>query len=150
MEKMMNTLQTKYKKSLDAIATLKTAIDDMQNVDTIAKKAEEYPEKIYKTFRDSMIQRFEYTFDLTWKYLAAYLENEGRKLEIKTPKSIFRESLKTKHLDDVQVRLAIQMVDHRNLSTHGYDEELIESICKQIPKYYELMKTVLERTVVKE
>ncbi len=94
-----------------------------------------------------MVQRFEYTFDLTWKYFGMYLETEGRKLEIKTPKAVFREALKTKHLSEDEVRLAIQMVDHRNLTTHGYDEELIETISEQIPKYYKLMENILLKTI---
>ena len=148
MEKITERLQKKYKKASDALATLKTALDDMQNVDRIAKSANESPDKIYKTFRDSSVQRFEYTFDLTWKYLGEYLAAEGSKVEIKTPKAIFREALKTKHLSEVEVRLAIQMVDHRNLTTHGYDEQLIESISEQIPKYYRLMETILQRTSI--
>ena len=38
------------------------------------------------------------------------------------------------------------MVDDRNLTTHGYDEKLIEEICKQIPEYYRLMELVLQKT----
>ena len=149
MEKRIENLQKKYKKASDALLTLKTALDDMKNVDRIAKSANEYKDKIYKTFRDSLVQRFEYTFDLTWKYLGEYLEAEGRKVEIKTPKAIFRETLKTKHLSEVEVRLAIQMVDHRNLTNHGYDEELVESISEQILKYYQLLEGILQRTLIK-
>ncbi|KKQ12192.1 MAG: Nucleotidyltransferase substrate binding protein, HI0074 family [candidate division TM6 bacterium GW2011_GWF2_36_6] len=148
MEKITIALQNKGKKALDAIATLKMALDDMKSVDRIAQSAGECPKKIYKTFRDSLVQRFEYTFDLTWKYLGEYLKREGRKIEIETPKAIFRESLKTKHLSDDEVRLAIQMVDHRNLTTHGYDEQLIEYICEQISRYYTLLESILQRTAI--
>ena len=144
----MNVLQVKYKKTLDALAKLELAIEDMKKVDSIAKSANEYPENIYKTFRDSLVQRFEYTFDLTWKFIGGYIEAEGRKLEIKTPKAIFRETLKSKHLSEFEVRLAIEMVDHRNLTTHGYDGQLIENISEQIPKYCDLMKNILNRVKI--
>jgi nucleotidyltransferase substrate binding protein (TIGR01987 family) len=141
-----NRLEEKYKKASDALATLKTALDDMSKVDSIAQKSGEYPENIYKTFRDSLIQRFEYTFDTTWKYLCAFLEAEGRILEIKTPKAVFREAFKAHYLDENGVREAIAMVDNRNLTTHGYNETLIEDISKHIESYYSLMEELLKKT----
>lgn len=145
MEQLKENLRKKYKKATDALSTLKAALENMKKVNKIAELSNEYPDNIYKSFRDSMIQRFEYTFDLTWKYLSEYLECEGRKVEIKTPKGTFRESLKAKILSEDEVRLAIQMVDHRNLSTHGYDEMLIESISTQIPEYCKLIENILKR-----
>jgi nucleotidyltransferase substrate binding protein (TIGR01987 family) len=142
----LEKLQSRYKKASDALLTLEQAIVNMGKVETIAKLSNEYPENIYKTFRDSLIQRFEYTFDVTWKYISEYLDFEGKKTEIKTPKNIFRECLKANLLSDEEVRLALQMVDHRNLTTHGYDEPLIESIVKQIPEYYQLLEKLLQKT----
>ena len=104
---------------------------------------QENQERIYRTFRDSVIQRFEYTFDTTWKYVSKFLQKEGRILQIKTPKAIFRECLKAKILSDDQVRLSIKMVDSRNLTTHGYDEELIEAIFSQIPLFINLLEYLL-------
>lgn len=132
-------LQKKHRKLFNALITLEEALNNMRKVEKIARSYNEYPENIYKIFRDSLIQRFEYTFDLAWKFLADYLESEGRKLELKTPKSIFRECLKSGILTEDEVRTAIKMVDHRNLTTHGYDEELIEAISEAIPSYYSLL-----------
>lgn len=139
-------LQTKYKKAVDALETLKEANRDIATARELAQCAHKDPEKVYKTYRDSLIQRFEYTFDSTWKYVGEYLQFEGRILEIKTPKAIFRESLKAKILSEAEVRHAIQMVDHRNLTTHGYDEKLIEEIVKNIPAYTKLLDDLLQRT----
>ena len=80
--------------------------------------------------------------------MSEYLQTEGRILSIKTPKAIFRECLKAKILSDNQVRQAIQMVDHRNLTTHGYDEELIEEISKKIPSYTALLEAILQSTKI--
>ena len=141
-------LQTKYEKALDALATLKEANDDITTAKELAQCAHKDPEKVYKTYRDSLVQRFEYTFDTTWKYLGEYIQFEGRTLAIGTPKTIFRESLKAKILSEAEVRSAIQMVDHRNLTTHGYDEQLIEEIVKSIPVYIKLLDDILQRTKI--
>jgi len=100
-------LQKKYKKAADSLAALKDALENIQNIHLIAQCAQQDPKKVYQTYRDSIIQRFEYTFDTTWKYLSEYLQSAGRVLDIKTPKTIFRESLKAKILSGNEVRQAI-------------------------------------------
>lgn len=141
-------LQKKYDKALNALQSLQKAITITNKVDEFAKCTNLDPEEIYKTFRDSLIQRFEYTFDVTWKYLSEYLQFSGRTLAIKTPKSIFRECLKANILSANDVRLAIEMVDQRNLTTHGYDEPLIEEISKNIPNYFTLLEHIVLRTKI--
>lgn len=146
MEPIKERLANKYKKATDALKTLKESYTDLQNIDSFARCTDKDPQKIYRTYRDSMIQRFEYTFDTTWKYLGEYLQSEGRTLEPKTPKAIFRESLKAGLVSEAGARSALAMVDHRNLTTHGYDEELIEEISKHIPEYIKLLEAVLKQT----
>jgi hypothetical protein len=38
---------------------------------------------------------------------------------------------------------------HRNETTHGYDEPLIEEISKNIPAYATLLSSILDRTKIK-
>jgi len=139
-------LLQKYSKAEAVLATLTEGLSDIKDVEKLAACAQTSPEKLYKTFPDSIVQCFEYTFDLTWKYVSEYLQFQGRTVEIKMPKSIFRECLKAKLLYDAQVRLAIEMVDHRNLTTHGYDEKIIEEISKSIPEYRNLLEDILDIT----
>ncbi|PKN03433.1 hypothetical protein CVU75_02225 [Candidatus Dependentiae bacterium HGW-Dependentiae-1] len=143
-------LQKKYKKAIDALATLQEALVDLNESQTLAQCAQRDPERLYKTFRDSLVQRFEYTFDTTWKYLGEYLPAQGRILEIKTPKAIFRECLKAKLLSEKEVIQAIKMVDHRNLTAHGYDELLVEEISGSIPVYAVLLGALLLRAKITE
>lgn len=142
-------LLNKYKKAINAFATLEEANNDIAFAKDFASCERKNPEKVYKVYRDSLIQRFEYTFDMTWKYVAEFLESEGRVIENKSPKGVFRECLKAKILSESEVRLAIIMVDHRNLSTHGYDEALIEEIVGHIPQYVILLQNILQRTRIK-
>ena len=141
-------LQKKYTKAIDALASLQEALSNMENVGNEAQCVRKNPEIVYKIYRDSLIQRFEYTFDVTWKHLSAYLQTEGRRLPVTTPKAVFRESFKLRILSEDDVRLALQMVEQRNLTTHGYDEALIEKIRQNIPAYYELLKNILEQTSI--
>lgn len=94
--------------------------------------------------RDASIQRFEYSFEAVWKAgQAVLLENFG--LELGSPKSVIRASLENGLLDEAQTRLALAMVDHRNLTSHTYNEALAEEIYAALPGYRGLLRTWLER-----
>jgi nucleotidyltransferase substrate binding protein (TIGR01987 family) len=85
--------------------------------------------------RDAVIQRFEFTFELTWKALQLYLEHGG--LECGSPratlKKAFAEALiQTPEEADVW----LQMLDDRNLASHAYDEALAQRIYQHIVQNY--------------
>jgi len=142
-------LRHKFDKASNALATLQESLQAIKKTKELAQCANQDPDTVYKIFRDSMVKRFEYTFDTNWKYVGEYLETEGRTIQPKTPKSIYRECLKAKIITDADVRLALEMVDHRNLTTHAYDEAVVEEICKRIPEYAQLFETILTSTKIK-
>jgi nucleotidyltransferase substrate binding protein (TIGR01987 family) len=89
--------------------------------------------------RDAAIQRFEYTFEATWKAAQIYLrEVEG--LEIGSPKGTIRLSLQVGVLDETEARLALAMVDDRNLTVHAYNEAIAEAIAQRLAEYARLMR----------
>lgn len=142
----MDNLTTKYNKTLEALATLEEAIDNLKKISPISLKSGEPFTLIEKIFHDSLIQRFEYTFDSTWKYMLLFLEKiSGLTLDLKAPKPIFRTCLKTGLLNEKNTELAIKMVDHRNSTTHHYDAAMAREIVQAIPSYYALLKGLLEK-----
>ena len=85
--------------------------------------------------RDAVIQRFEFTFELTWKTLKLYLERQG--LETGGPRQTFRKAfveglVPTAEEGDVWMR----MLEDRNLTVHTYDESLAEQIYQRIVSDY--------------
>jgi len=89
--------------------------------------------------RDAAIQRFEYTTEAVWKAAQLYLrEFEG--LELASPKSVIRASCQVGLLCDDDARLALAMVDDRNLTSHTYNEELAEQIYTRLASYAKLME----------
>jgi nucleotidyltransferase substrate binding protein (TIGR01987 family) len=88
--------------------------------------------------RDAAIQRFEYTFEATWKAAQIYLrEVEG--LEIGSPKGVVRLSLQAGVLDEVDARRALTMVADLNLTVHAYNEAIAEAIAQRLAEYASLM-----------
>lgn len=81
--------------------------------------------------RDSAIKRFEFTFDLSWKLIKAYLE-ENKGVVCVSPKGCFREAYRQGLLayDDFW----IEMTDMRNDAAHTYRESLAEEIYGRLPR----------------
>ena len=71
----------------------------------------------YEFFRDSTIQRFEFTVELMWKSIKKFLETrEG--LTCRSPKSCIREFFSTGYLSEGETLKLLQMVDDRNKTSH--------------------------------
>lgn len=94
--------------------------------------------------RDASIQRFEFTFELFWKLVKAYLlEIEG--IDCNSPKSCFRGLLNTGTASADEVELLLNMTDHRNLTSHLYDEGTSDEVFAKIPEYFKLMDAIAKR-----
>ncbi len=74
--------------------------------------------------RDSVIQRFEFCFELAWKMLRLKLLDEG--IEASTPRTVIREAIGARMLQDVD-RWS-EMLQKRNETSHTYDEALAREV----------------------
>ncbi|MFH1541378.1 MAG: HI0074 family nucleotidyltransferase substrate-binding subunit [Elusimicrobiota bacterium] len=125
---MDNTLILKLKKFQKTLITLKEALDERKN----------------DLIRDSVIKRFEYTFELCWKTIKVFL-NEKFGIDIFSPKECFRELRKNKLISDEQTELLLRMTDDRNKIIHTYDEDFSDELYKKIKgDYYNLFKKIYE------
>ncbi len=146
----MEQLKTKYEFAKQAIKTLEQAAKDYREA---LKTPLNYhimdQATLVKYLRDATIQRFEYSFDVTWKYAKLYLEKElGVKFEQIGPAIIFRQCLKSRVLSESDVEQALEMIEDRNLTSHTYHEATAERVISSIPKYVTLLKHILHETNV--
>ena len=119
----MGRLKERIEVAVKALATL-TALPLGESVDDVV--------------RDAAIQRFEYTFEVVWKAAQLYLrEKEG--LEQGSPKGVVRACLQVGLLTEDESRLAMVMIDDRNLTVHTYNEELAQRIFSNLKDYAEFM-----------
>jgi len=111
--------------------------------EALSKTAENANKTEYPFFRDSTIQRFEFTLEIAWKSIKQFLlEQEG--IECRSPKGCVREFFGAGYLDESQASLMLQMIDDRNLATHTYHETLAEEIYADISSYYVLLVKIHE------
>lgn len=83
--------------------------------------------------RDGVIQRFEFTFELAWKSLQAYFDDEGTQ-GVNSPKGALREAYGGGLIQDEALWLA--MLRDRNMTAYLYDAELAAEIVHRIQEHY--------------
>jgi nucleotidyltransferase substrate binding protein (TIGR01987 family) len=89
--------------------------------------------------RDAAIQRFEYSFEATWKAARQFLiEREG--VDVASPKGVIRSSRDVALLSDEETLGAIAMTDDRNLTSHTYNEGLAEALATRLPAHAALLR----------
>ncbi len=80
---------------------------------------------------DGVIQRFEISFELTWKVLQKYAKYQG--LEVKSPREAFRVGGELGLIDNVEQWFGF--LYQRNLTSHVYDEKMARDILKELPAF---------------
>jgi len=110
--------------SLDkALKSLKKAIERSQ----AAPEDEE--------LRDAVIQRFEYSMDLSWKMIQRMLKEAGiQESEFRTKRDLFREGAKIGLLADPVKWFAYY--EARNLTSHSYDQKIAQLIYEETIHFF--------------
>jgi nucleotidyltransferase substrate binding protein (TIGR01987 family) len=108
-------------------------------ISTLSEALNEYEKDKTNTFvRDSCIQRFEYCYDMSKKFLIRYMKSISD-----DPMEIDREKLS----NIIRKAYTLGIVKHswdewdiyrenRNNTSHGYDEDIAISIVEQLPPFY--------------
>ncbi|MGF1584825.1 MAG: nucleotidyltransferase substrate binding protein [Bacteroidales bacterium] len=82
--------------------------------------------------KEGMIQRFEYTFELSWKTLKDYLESQG--LNVQFPRDVIKEAFSAGIIPDGEIWM--DMLDNRNLMSHTYQEEIFREVVENMHSKY--------------
>lgn len=80
-----------------------------------------------------LIKAFEYTYELSWLTLRDFLKGKG-KSDLYGSRDVFREAFSLEILEKGEVWM--EMIKHRNSTSHTYDEEMAEDILKVIVQDY--------------
>lgn len=94
--------------------------------------------------KNGQIQKFEYSVELCWKLVKAFL-SEHHGVETVSPKSAVKELFRVNLMDEHEYELFIQMIDDRNRLSHIYNEVFFNEIYSRLENYYDLMEKVLTK-----
>lgn len=89
--------------------------------------------------RAGLVQSFEFTFELAWKTLKDYLQEQG--MQVQFPRDTIKEAFKAELIEEGS--LWIEMLDKRNELTHTYNQEQATKAIQTIrKKYFPLIEQV--------
>jgi nucleotidyltransferase substrate binding protein (TIGR01987 family) len=132
----MERLKIRFDVFLKALKTLKKPIKTIKDIGK-----DDY---IYDMIRDSIIKRFEFTYETFWQLLKELLEEEF-KIFVVGPGNIFRESVRMKLIDEQELQICLEMGRDRNQTSHTYKEAVAEAIAKDIVQYSKTMSAIAKR-----
>ena len=123
---MDKTLTLKLKEFKQALNTLLKALKIRKN----------------ELVRDSVIKRFEYSYELLWKCTKIFLSDKYG-IAASSPKECFRTLKKMQLISEKDTELLLLMADDRNEVIHTYQEKFSKYLYKKINKnYYILMDKI--------
>jgi len=93
--------------------------------------------------RYSTIQRFEISFELCWKFLKAYLEEEHN-LSCTSPRTCFRAAFRNGVIDGDPFWIDLTVL--RNYTVHTYNEELADYVYTRLPETVIRFRALLNAT----
>jgi len=82
---------------------------------------------------DGTIQRFEFTFELSWKAMQKILRVK-EDIDVPSPKQTLQKAYRLEWIDDED--LWVRMLKDRNMTSHTYKQELAKEIYGRIKTYY--------------
>ena len=78
-----------------------------------------------------------------WKTLKAYLKiKEG--VDCRSPKGCIKDFFSAGYLNEEEVKILLEMVDDRNMTSYTYHEEVAEKIFKDLKVYIPVIEKLIK------
>lgn len=86
-------------------------------------------------FRAAIIQNFEVAYEMSWKFIKRFLQEntDGEEIASMTRKELFREAYKYKLIDNIEHWFAYHK--KRNETSHIYDEEVASEVFTNVETF---------------
>ncbi len=105
---------------------MESLLEDLQKANERLKEMEKYPDE--QVYQDAAIQRFEFTFELSWKLMQAIAVKNG--FTTYGPRNAIRNAAQLGLVNDVDEWF--KYLEFRNLTTHTYEEAVAEKVYQGI------------------
>ncbi len=102
-----------------------------------------------ETLKSGVIQKFEVAYELCWKFMKRWLENNvsGESVDGITRKELFRLSAESRLINDVEAWFKYN--EERNKTTHTYDGEKAETVYEAAICFAKDARILLQRLEAK-
>ena len=127
------------------LSSLKKAVDSMERAINVALALRtDSPKDEREDIRAGVIQNFEFTYELCWKFMKRWLEKngEGSSIDGVTRKELFRIAAERRLIDAVDVWF--QYSKSRNETAHTYDTDTAADVFEASKKFLGDAKQLLK------
>ncbi len=101
-------------------------------------------EIIVDTLKSGQIQKFEFSTELLWKTMKAFLFIiDG--LDVNSPKQVMKTWLEMNYCSYKEYESLIKIVDNRNKLSHLYKEEVFQQIWTMQPEMIKTFNSVMKK-----
>ena len=90
---------------------------------------------------DGTIKRFEFCFELSWKSIKAFLEEEG--MACNSPKGCLKEAYQFGLIENEEGWLSLLRA--RNLTAHVYNEKMAMEVYEEVRRHHGEIRALLNR-----
>ena len=99
---------------------------------------------VYNGLIAGVIQNFEFTYELSWKYMKRWIENNIGSSEVDgvSRRQLFRLAIENKLIDDVDVWMDFHVA--RNRTSHTYDFDTAEKVYEVAKEFIVEVKKLYE------
>lgn len=119
---------------------INSSIEDLENaLKALEEAAKLSPQK--RINKDGTIQRFEFCFELSWKTIKIFLDDQG--IICKSPKDCFRRAADYGLLRSPEPWF--NFLKSRNQVAHTYNEKMADKIYKKAISFVKVGKNLLEK-----
>jgi len=131
------------------LSSLHKAVGSLEKTLKVAENkilAIELDNDVKDAIRAGVIQNFEFTYELCWKYMRRWLKENADVEEAEYPrtrKELFRLAARSGLIKDPLSWFSYS--DARNLTSHTYDEDKAESVYDTAVDFFEDAKYLLKR-----
>lgn len=108
--------------------------DDLKRALERLEETVSFPDEL--PYKESTVQRFEFTFELAWKVMQDLVRDAG--MDYRGPKGVIRAAAQLSLVDDPETWF--EYLQDRNEMTHMYKMVVLERVFGRVPGFIELVK----------
>lgn len=109
---------------MERLSVFGKALDRLSDVVQISRQ---HPLNEFE--RDSLIKRFEFSYEMAWKLMMSYEKDNGV-VQLLGSKDVVRQAVSMSLIDNGEAWM--DMIDVRNRTSHVYDEEMAVDVTDDI------------------
>ncbi|NVK36713.1 MAG: nucleotidyltransferase substrate binding protein [Gammaproteobacteria bacterium] len=114
--------------NLSALAKANTSLQESLDVFQDNNFISKLNDKQFHTIRAGVIQNFEFTYEVSWKFIKRWLDNNLGATEVDgvSRRQLFRIAAEHQLIEDVEAWMTYHK--YRNLTSHTYDENTAKEV----------------------